>query len=123
MSSSAPFPLPLPGPQSAKASETLLCIDLGATATGISRTEAGLISSVALDALTAGLLAETMPDRVICALFGARQDAFAVIESLQMLGFAGEITVLCPKLPNPRLVETELRALGPGRRLTLLQMG
>jgi hypothetical protein len=41
---------------------------------------------------------------------------------LQALGFGGAITVLSPRLPRPLLVEAELRALGPGHRLTLLQI-
>jgi hypothetical protein len=122
MSRRAPFPFPPPGVQNARALERLLYVDLAATARGFSRNEQGSITSVALAALTVEVLISARPDRVICSLFGARQDAFAVIERLQALGFGGAITVLSPRLPRPLLVEAELRALGPGHRLTLLQI-
>jgi len=72
------------------------------------------------DALDAAWLARLSPDQVIVPLISAGQDATTVIERLQDLGYQGAIIVICPPLPNPRMVEHELRALGPGARLTLV---
>lgn len=120
MSRRAPFPFPVPASALAIASERLLCIDLGANATGLSHDAEGAVHTAALPALTADLLALVRPDRVICALFGSTQDACAVIERLQALEYGGQITVISPALPRPKLVEAELRAMGPAQRLTLL---
>ena len=70
--------------------------------------------------LGAGLLADLKPVQVILPLFGSGYDAMAAIEELERLQFTGQITVIAPKLPRPRLVERELRSLGPGTRLSLI---
>jgi hypothetical protein len=70
--------------------------------------------------LGAALLAELKPSRIILPLFAAGYDAMAAIEELETLKFPGQIIVIAPDLPRPRLVERELRALGPGARLTLI---
>lgn len=95
-------------------SERVLAIDLPDATSG----DATL--KVRLEALDAALLSEHRPERVVFALFGPGQDAMAVIERLEALGYAGQITVICPSLPRPKLVEAELRAMGPGKRLSLL---
>ena len=70
--------------------------------------------------LSAALLAEVAPSVVVMPLFSADQDAMAVIEALEGMGFKGRILVIAPALPRPALVERELRAAGPGERLTLV---
>ncbi len=70
--------------------------------------------------LDAELLAQIQADEVIFPLVSRDHDAIVVVERLQELGFAGRITVLAPALPNAAMVQAELRALGPGTRLTLL---
>jgi len=78
-----------------------------------------------LQALTSAVLRTADPDLVICALMAqsaddSGADVVALIEKLQSLGYGGRIAVLCPYLPRPDLVQAELRALGPGARLTLI---
>ncbi len=68
--------------------------------------------------LDGNMLALTCPDLVIMPLFAADQDATAMIERLVALGYQGKVAVLAPTLPNPRLVERELRGLG--LRVTLI---
>lgn len=85
----------------------------------------GPVMTTHLQALNHAVLQQTDPQLVICALFApgsadSGADVVALIERLQALGYAGRIAVLGPDLPRPDLVQAELRALGPGERLTLL---
>ena len=70
--------------------------------------------------LGAALLDELKPTVVVMPLFYLDQDAMTVVEALQAMGFSGRILVIAPQLPRPALVERELRAAGPGERLTLV---
>lgn len=70
--------------------------------------------------LDADMLAQHGPDLVLVPLMASTHDATHVIARLQALGFAGTVTVIGPHLPHPRVVEQELRRLGPGLKLTLL---
>jgi hypothetical protein len=95
----------------------LECADLLGTsgplaATGIVHVRSGR--------LTAGFVATVRPACVILPLFAMGFDAMSEIEALHAMGYTGRIAVLAPPLPNPRLVEQELRALGPGARLVLI---
>ena len=62
--------------------------------------------------LDAAMLARVAPDLVIVPLFAGDLDATMIIERLVALGYCGRVAVLAPTLPNPRLVEQELRGLG-----------
>lgn len=84
---------------------------------------AGTIIALSLDRLDVAELNRLNPAVVVCALFSADHDAPLVIEHLALLGYAGQIVVIAQALPNPGLVERELRALGPGPRLHLLADG
>lgn len=75
---------------------------------------------VSLAQLDAAFLEAHQPSLIIFPLFTATFDATAAIEQLQALGYAGRLAVLAPDLPNPRLVEAELRGMGPGNRLTVI---
>lgn len=70
--------------------------------------------------LTARSLAAICPDEIVCALFAAGFDAPQVIARLESLGYGGLITVFGPALPDPAMVERELRQMGPGLRLRLV---
>ena len=78
------------------------------------------VTHLALSDLTAQILSALAPSLIILPLFSSGHDAMTVIERLEDLGYGGRLTVLAPELPKPRLVERELRALGPGARLTLI---
>jgi hypothetical protein len=77
------------------------------------------IAGSAFADLNALLLDRLRPDVVVCPLFGAGFDAEMVIERLDGLGFRGRLRVLCPPLPAPQLVQTELAALATGIAVTL----
>ena len=72
--------------------------------------------------LDAALLARLQPTLVVFPLFAAGHDAISVIEILEKLVYLGRISVIAPALPRPKLVERELRALGPEERLTLITL-
>lgn len=76
--------------------------------------------SRAASELSAALLAEVAPARIVLPLFSGSCDAMSVIEELEALGYRGQILVIAPPLPRPALVERELRAAGPGERLVLI---
>lgn len=81
---------------------------------------AGVVALAGFAELDARLLAQVRPDQILMPLLSSGHDAFAVVERLQTIGYTGLITVVALHLPNARMVETELRALGPGKRLALL---
>ncbi|MFT4150173.1 MAG: hypothetical protein QM656_08250 [Paracoccaceae bacterium] len=70
--------------------------------------------------LNARTLLALHPDEIACALFAPGHDATQVVARLETMGYRGLITVVAPPLPDPRMVERELRALGPGLRLRLV---
>ena len=70
--------------------------------------------------LTADLLAEAAPVTIFLPLIAPQGDAATAVERLEELGYGGRLIVLAPALPRPRLVERELRCLGPGARLTVI---
>ena len=80
----------------------------------------GRIIPVKLSNLDQAEIARLQPDVVACTLISTANDAALIIEKLQTLGYAGQIVVISEPLPDPRLVQRELRALGPGSRLNLL---
>lgn len=81
------------------------------------------VASISLNALTPSIIAQHQPDVILFALFSPMQDAISVIERLELIGYGGHIRVICPVLPKPALVEAELRALGPGLRLSVIVAG
>lgn len=55
-----------------------------------------------------------------CELFTATGDALAVIAALNAAGAIGYLTVLSPRLPDPVMVERELRAASDRVKITLV---
>jgi len=70
--------------------------------------------------LTHATFRDLAPTTVIIPLFSGANDALEMIKMLQDFGYARRILVIGPILPNPAMVERELRAAGPQRRLTLI---
>ncbi len=70
--------------------------------------------------LDAALLASVLPAWVGCPLLGPGFDAIQVAQRLVSLGYAGRLVVISPALPDPKMVERELRTLSPGLRLDLM---
>ena len=73
------------------------------------------------EAMDAVLLATLGADRVFCPLVSAEFDVLAVAARLAQIGYGGRLVVLCPTLPNPRMVEREIRHNGGGIKVELRQ--
>jgi hypothetical protein len=118
---SNPIPAgPPPLSPAALQGEKVVAVDCAALLGGTGPDLVEGIRHASLADLDAAFLAEHQPSVLILPLFAASYDAMTAIELLEALHYAGRIAVLAPSLPKPRLVEAELRKLGPGTRLTLI---
>lgn len=72
------------------------------------------------DKIDTVLLATMAPDRVICPLFAENYDALVVAQLLTKLGFGGTLVVVAPDLPNPRMVEREIRNQAGGIKVQVV---
>jgi alkanesulfonate monooxygenase SsuD/methylene tetrahydromethanopterin reductase-like flavin-dependent oxidoreductase (luciferase family) len=57
---------------------------------------------------------------VACLLLGSQMDAIDVIAQLRVAGYRGQVTVVAPPMPNPRMVERELVQLAPSMQVQLV---
>jgi hypothetical protein len=73
-------------------------------------------------ALTPGLVERARPRAVVFGLFTAGLDAFQIVRRLERIGWRGRVLVLTAPLPNPRMVEQELRGQAPALRLRLIAL-
>lgn len=55
------------------------------------------------------MLDKLRPDQVITPLFGDGYDAVDVAEDLSLFGYCGQLTAISPRLPNPKIIEREMR--------------
>ena len=55
------------------------------------------------------LLDRLRPARVITPLFGDGYDAVDVAEDLSLFGYGGQLIAISPRLPNPKIIEREMR--------------
>jgi len=78
------------------------------------------VSLAGPEALDAVLLATLEARQVICPLVAEAFDALAVAARLVQLGFAGPLVVLAPPLPNPRMVEREIRNQSGGMQVRVV---
>lgn len=60
------------------------------------------------------------PELVVAPLFSEFFDAVDVAETLAFAGYFGELWAICPELPNPQLIEQELREFTGGISLRLI---
>ncbi|NBE08358.1 hypothetical protein [Paragemmobacter ruber] len=73
--------------------------------------------------IDAALLARVQPERVLCPMIGPDYDALSVATLLRSLDFAGVLVVVAPDLPNPRMVEREIRNQAGGLRVSVVTRG
>ncbi len=90
----------------------ILIVDVGNGAPGAIETGPGsTITSIPHQALNAALLAQVQPNLVVCGLFSPTFDAILLIERLAELGYQGQVQVICPPLPDARMIRSELHAI------------
>lgn len=62
-----------------------------------------------------------LTDAVVgCLLLGSQMDAIDVLRQLQEAGYRGQVMVVAPPMPDPRMVERELTLLAPGLSVRLI---
>lgn len=71
--------------------------------------------------LSATVVRMIAPDLVIAPLFCGAFDALDLMAMLRDAGFAGALTVLSDRLPDPRAVEAEIRKTANKFNVTLIQ--
>lgn len=84
--------------------------------------EVSVQSQVSFADLNAEVLARVRPDTVVSALFSAECDIIDVAKVLTRLGYRGKLVALAPKLPNPRLIVAELRAVNPDLAVEVVEV-
>lgn len=106
-----------------KRAPRVLAIDGGETLTLLERCRKppALVLAHGRD-LDAPLIARVAPRAVVFALFAEQNDAMAILARLAKAGHKGRIFALSPPLPNPRMVEREVKARYPTLRLRILQI-
>lgn len=57
---------------------------------------------------------------VACPLISDQSDASQVIEDLEAMGFRGVLMVVAPKLPDPGMIQAELRRQAHKIKVTLI---
>lgn len=73
-----------------------------------------------LESTTRAVFQKAPVDTVVTPLFGRDCDAEMVAEQLTRLGFSGLLQVLCPTLPNQKMVEREVGRSVTGYRMQFL---
>ncbi len=110
-----------PDDNTADQSQIFLAIDLPEN---LARAFAGTrqIRTMSVEDITAASLAAYPTAVLACPLLGPPADAISVIQALGAAGFAGQLTVISPRLPNPAMVERELRVAARGFRVNLVPL-
>ena len=85
-------------------------------------TRRGVPIALPFVALTGTVLDRLRPPAVVFALFGIEIDATMVLSRLEELNYRGRVFAVSPPLPNPGMVERELRSQHPGVRLRVVVM-
>jgi hypothetical protein len=118
--SPAQFEQALADGASSTPSTVLIIGRIGAEAAQMLPPESAPVVVGTLGRLTASLVDRVAPEMVILPLMADGQDAVQVIARLEELCYAGQVLVLAPPLPDPAMVERELRVAAPGLRLQLV---
>ncbi len=82
---------------------------------------ADVVAVAGPEAIDAMLLSSLGADCVVCPLFDAEFDAMAVAVRLEALGYGGKLQIIAPELPNPRMVEREIRSQARSIKLQIIQ--
>jgi hypothetical protein len=75
--------------------------------------------SLPFAALDARLADGPLPAVIVMPLIGQGFDAIEACQRLVLAGFAGEVVIRAPVLPNRQLIQRELAQVGRSLRITL----
>ncbi len=111
-----------PGPQAPKLRNDIL-VAIGLSQ-GLGRIIAGdrYLESLDVSEITKERMARLQGTLMACELFTSKGDALGVIAALVAAGASGHLVVIAPPLPDPSMVERELRAQIFGFSLSLSQL-
>lgn len=85
-------------------------------------TRRGVPIALPFMAVTGTVIDRLRPTAVVFALFGIEVDATVVLARLDELNFRGRIFAISPPLPDPGMVERELREQHPNLRFRVIVM-
>lgn len=85
-------------------------------------TRRGVPIALPFMAVTGTVLDRLRPSAVVFALFGIEVDATVVLARLDELDYRGRVFAISPPLPDPGMVERELRAEYPRLRFRVIVM-
>lgn len=72
--------------------------------------------------LNAPTFSDFDPEIIVAPLLSKHTDALDLAEYLELLEFRGRLVVVAEKLPNPALVERELRRAAPSLKLEIFDL-
>jgi hypothetical protein len=75
---------------------------------------------VTLQHISPAMFEKAQIDMIVTPLFGQHCDAELVAQELTRLGYSGILKVMCPPLPNQRMVEREIRSEAKGYEVQFL---
>jgi len=80
-----------------------------------------LVAYVAFDELSRDLLRRLSPKKVISPLLANRFDAIDLAQMLVSLGFSGQYVAIASTLPDPSLVQRDIRSLCPTLDFSIIE--
>lgn len=106
--------------------ETVSVLAVGESSEWLRRGKAvpsdGSVLFVSIDDVTDALLRRTSPGVVLSPALSPRFDCIDLAVILHQFGYAGRYRALSRELPNPAMVEREIRLICPGLDFAILGM-
>ena len=85
--------------------------------------EGGAVAFISFEQLNGELLAQARPPVVFSPVLSRRFDCIDLAILLHRLGFTGSYRAVAPSLPNPKVIEGEVRACCPNLDFQILLEG
>lgn len=73
--------------------------------------------------ITAELLDTLAPDIVMSPLLTNNFDCLDLAQALQAGGFSGRLRIVAPDMPNPKVIQAEIKALCPALDVAFIYVG
>lgn len=72
--------------------------------------------------LTEPLLISLRPSVILSPLFSNTCDSFELLARLEAFGFSGQYSAVTEKVPEPKLILSEMRSLAPSIKIELVEV-